>query len=136
MQATAQLLAHARSALDQSALLLAEMQQNPSSRRLATGPRHPGAASRSIIEPARRYRLLIEAFHEMQGQTQAGLPGAWRRFLLRYDEYLEAVLDVQCALSREECGETPSTTAMVLSDSPGHVSGIPAKADRGIRPAT
>lgn len=119
MEATKHLLAHARSALDRSALLLAEMQQNLYLSQSTVGPRCHEAATRTVLELARRYRLLVDAFNGMDGATREELSAGWRQFFSRYDEYLEAVRDAKCSLAREEYWETLSTTAAtVVSDLP------------------
>jgi hypothetical protein len=119
MEATKHLLAHARSALDRSAMLLAEMQQNICSSQSTMGPKRHEAATKTVLELARRYRLLVEAFNGMDGATREELPAGWRRFFSRYDEYLEAIRDAKCSLAREEYWETLSTAAAaVVSDLP------------------
>jgi len=101
-------LGHAKAALEQAERCLHALRDD-----LKAHPEHAERQYRCMAEVAiceldRRYGHLSELYHDMAGASEDRLPALWQRFLVCYDDYLEAAQKTRCALAWEQYRSTRS----------------------------
>jgi hypothetical protein len=111
MEARADLLEHARTALERSARCLSDMR----ARLEATAP--VGRQHRLLLEGAihdlsRRYEALASLYGAMADAHAGELRGLWQQFFACYDTYLEALRATRSQLAMGPCVESRGAAAM------------------------
>jgi len=95
----ADILNHAKSAVDQTALSLSEMHTRLQTAGLSR--QHRLMVDEAMHGLSHRHEVLVNLYQEMLDVPDSELPPYWQRFFVCYDDYLEAVRDAKCRLVRE-----------------------------------
>lgn len=56
----------------------------------------------ALVDLARRHSFVVDTYREMARAGNDALPQLWQRFLICYDDYMEALRNAKCELAREE----------------------------------
>jgi hypothetical protein len=102
MQGNADLLDHAKAAVERTERSLATMRA-----RLQTSARSMGRQHRLLIDGALRdltirQEALTVLYEAMLAATADQLPSCWQKFFTCYDDYLEVVRDIRSRLIQDE----------------------------------
>ena len=103
---TFDLLGHAKAAVDRTERSLNSLRHDLEAQAATMGRQYRLLASEAVHDLARRHSLLVDLQRRLAQVPQEQAPVVWRRFLTRYDDYLEAVREVKCRLAREEYWES------------------------------
>lgn len=95
----ADILNHAKSAVDGTARSLSEMRARVQTAGLSR--QHRLIAEGAMRDLSHRHEVLVRLYETMLDVPASELPTHWQRFFVCYDDYLEAVRDAKCSLVRE-----------------------------------
>lgn len=96
------LLSHANAAVERSRHSLAELRTSLGTEPASMSRQHRCCVEAALKDCQRRHTLVIDAWREMERHKADAMPELWPRFLVCYDDYLEAVREAKCGLAREE----------------------------------
>lgn len=99
MLGKADILNHARSAVDGTARSLSEMRMRLETAGLSR--QHRLVVEGAMHDLSRRHEVLVRLYEAMLDVPASELPTHWQRFFVCYEDYLEAVRDAKCRLVRE-----------------------------------
>lgn len=102
MQDHADLLNHAKAAVERTARSLARMRASLHSPVGAMGRQHRLLVDGALHDLGRRHEELTGMYEEMLAATADQLPACWQRFFTCYDDYLEAVRDTRSRLIQDQ----------------------------------
>ena len=95
----ADILNHAKSAVDGTARSLSEMRTRLQTAGLSR--QHRLIVDGTMHDLSRRHEVLVTLYEAMLDVPAGELPTHWQRFFVCYDAYLEAVRDAKSRLVRE-----------------------------------
>lgn len=102
MQANADLLNHAKAAVERTARSLAKLRTRLQTPAPALGRQHRLLIDGALHDLTRRHAALTDLYEAMLSATADQLPGCWQKFFICYDDYLEAVRDTRSRLIQDE----------------------------------
>lgn len=117
MLAKADLLTHAKAAVDRTARSLSDMRTRL---QLATamGRQHRLLIDGALHDLSRRHEALADLYEAMTSAPADEIPACWQRFFACYDDYLEAVRDIRSRLIQDE--NDPSGQDDSPANAPAH----------------
>lgn len=96
------LLSHASASVERSRHSLARLRASLDAERANMSRQRRCCVEGALVDLARRHSFVVDTYREMARAGNDALPQLWQRFLICYDDYMEALRNAKCELAREE----------------------------------